>query len=104
MPVTRAAETHPVVALNQRRLFWCGGETLYHGHHRVRHLGDVAALILPAGELRRQHLFGLETPETEIRGGGGVGGTGVRRCITEGSRCAGRSSLSRLTLSWKLLI
>lgn len=56
---------HPVVAFNKWRLLWSGGQPIYHGLHRVRHLGDVAALFLPAGELYGQHFFGLETPAKE---------------------------------------
>lgn len=58
---------HPVVALNKWRLLWSGGKPIYHGFHRVRHLGDVTAFFLPAGEFHGQHVFGLEIPEKETK-------------------------------------
>lgn len=59
------SNTHPVVAFNQRWLFWSGREHVYHGCHRVGHLSDVTALFLPAGEPHGQDLFRLETPQKE---------------------------------------
>lgn len=53
-------------------MLWNDGQPFYHVHHRVWHLGDVAALFLPGGDLHRQYFFGLEAPENESKLNEGV--------------------------------
>lgn len=63
MGVNNCKWTYPVVAFHQWRWLWSGGQALNHGCDCFWYLGDVVALLLPAGKFNWQNLLGLQTRE-----------------------------------------